>query len=58
MNRCRRGDGLLVEMSSYPVPTVNKTDHTGDWFGSLDRAFNFNTRGAVQRRSSSVGDEE
>ncbi len=40
----RRGDGLLVEMNLYPVPTVNKTDHTGDWFQSLDRAFNFNSR--------------
>lgn len=38
------GDGLLVEMNLYPVPTVNKTDHTGDWFQSLDRAFNFNSR--------------
>mmetsp|Transcript_3563 Transcript_3563/g.6235 ORF Transcript_3563/g.6235 Transcript_3563/m.6235 type:complete len:671 (-) Transcript_3563:242-2254(-) len=46
----KRGDGLLVQMSLYPVPTVNKTDHTGDWFGSLSRAFNFNTRGAVQKR--------
>lgn len=40
----KRGDGLLVEMNLYPVPTVNKTDHTGDWFQSLDRAFNFNSR--------------
>eukprot|EP00177_Eucheuma_denticulatum_P004984 GFKZ01009072.1.p1 GENE.GFKZ01009072.1~~GFKZ01009072.1.p1 ORF type:complete len:734 (-),score=90.97 GFKZ01009072.1:245-2446(-) len=44
----RRGDSLLVEMNLYPVPTVNKTDHTGDWFGSLDRAFNFNSR-AMQK---------
>lgn len=40
----RRGDGLLVQMNLFPVPTVNKTDHTGDWFQSLDRAFNFNGR--------------
>lgn len=40
----RRGDGLLVQMNLFPVPTVNKTDHTGDWFQSLDRAFNFNSR--------------
>ncbi|KAI0557307.1 adenylate kinase [Gracilaria domingensis] len=44
----RRGDGLLVEMNLFPVPTVNKTDHTGDWFQSLDRAFNFNSR-AMQK---------
>lgn len=44
----RRGDGLLVQMNMYPVPTVNKTDHTGDWFQSLDRAFNFNSR-AIQK---------
>lgn len=42
----RRGDSLVVEMNLYPVPTVNKTDHTGDWFQSLDRAFNFNSRAA------------
>lgn len=40
----RRGDGLVVQMHLFPVPTVNKTDHTGDWFQSLDRAFNFNSR--------------
>lgn len=45
----RRGDGLLVQMHMYPVPTVNKTDDTGDWFQSLDRAFNFNSR-AIQKR--------
>jgi NAD+ kinase len=44
----RRGDGLVVQMSLYPVPTVNKTDDTGDWFQSLDRAFNFNSR-AIQK---------
>lgn len=35
-------------MSLFPVPTVNKTDDTGDWFQSLDRAFNFNSR-AIQK---------
>lgn len=44
----RRGDSLIVEMNLFPVPTVNKTDHTGDWFQSLDRAFNFNSR-AMQK---------
>lgn len=51
----RRGDGLLVQMSLYPVPTVNKTDHTGDWFQSLDRAFNFNSR-ARQKGLGRPGD--
>lgn len=44
----KRGDGLVVQMSLFPVPTVNKTDDTGDWFQSLDRAFNFNSR-AIQK---------
>lgn len=44
----KRGDGLIVQMNLFPVPTVNKTDHTGDWFQSLDRAFNFNSR-AMQK---------
>lgn len=45
----KRGDSMIIEMNLYPVPTVNKTDHTGDWFQSLDRAFNFNSR-AMQKR--------
>ena len=28
----KKGDGLTVEMNMFPVPTVNRTDHTGDWF--------------------------
>lgn len=40
----KRGDGMIVTMNLFPVPTVNKTDHTADWFQSLDRAFNFNNR--------------
>lgn len=50
----RRGDGLLVEMNMYPVPTINKTDHTGDWFQSLDRAFNFNSRAIQKPLTSSM----
>jgi NAD+ kinase len=42
----RRGDSLIVEMSKYPMPTVNATDHAADWFGSLIRGFGFNVRGA------------
>ncbi|GJD06670.1 Probable NAD kinase 2, chloroplastic [Galdieria sulphuraria] len=26
----KRGEGLLIRMSPYPFPTINKTDHTGD----------------------------
>eukprot|EP00871_Galdieria_phlegrea_P004388 jgi/Galph1/4950/GphlegSOOS_G3666.1 len=44
----KRGEGLLVQMSPYPFPTINKTDHTGDWFASLDRSFHFNSR-AIQK---------
>jgi NAD+ kinase len=55
----RRGDSLLVEMSKYPMPTVNATDHAADWFGSLNRGFGFNVRGAkpkprVMGRSSTA----
>ncbi|KAJ9508800.1 hypothetical protein QJQ45_028113 [Haematococcus lacustris] len=34
-----RGDSVRVRMSENPVPTVNKTDLTGDWFDSLERCF-------------------
>lgn len=55
----RRGDGLVVKMNLFPVPTVNKTDHTGDWFQSLDRAFNFNSRAGqkpLRKMTSAVDD--
>jgi len=39
-----RGDSVQVKMSSYPVPTINRIDHTADWLTSLKRNFNFNTR--------------
>lgn len=40
----RRGDSLQIQMSSFPVPTLNRADHSSDWLGSLKRSFNFNTR--------------
>lgn len=40
----RRGDSVLVQMSPYPVPTINRKDHSADWLGSLKRNFNFNAR--------------
>ena len=39
-----RGDSLQIQMSAYPVPTLNRADHSSDWLGSLKRSFNFNTR--------------
>lgn len=40
----RRGDSVQIQMSSYPVPTINRVDHSSDWLTSLKRNFNFNTR--------------
>ena len=31
-------------MSSNPVPTINRTDLTGDWFDSLERCFKWSDR--------------
>eukprot|EP00983_Pelagomonas_calceolata_P065608 1148655-Pelagomonas_calceolata.AAC.1 len=31
------GDKVRVKMSENPMPTINRTDLTGDWFDSLDR---------------------
>ena len=39
-----RGDSVVIRMSPHPVPTIDRTDHTADWLGSLKRNFNFNTR--------------
>jgi NAD+ kinase len=39
-----RGDSVQIQMSSYPVPTINRVDHSADWLTSLKRNFNFNTR--------------
>ncbi|MGK3745472.1 MAG: NAD+ kinase [Bacillariaceae sp.] len=45
-HRCelQRGDSVQIQMSAYPVPTINKGDHSSDWLESLKRSFNFNTR--------------
>lgn len=40
----QRGDSIQVQMSPYPVPTINRQDHSSDWLGSLKRNFNFNAR--------------
>jgi hypothetical protein len=39
-----RGDRVFVKMSENPVPTINKTDLTGDWFESLERCFRWSNR--------------
>jgi NAD+ kinase len=40
----RRGDSVLIQMSPYPVPTINRKDHSSDWLNGLKRNFNFNAR--------------
>lgn len=40
----QRGDSVQIQMSNYPVPTINRGDHSSDWLESLKRSFNFNTR--------------
>lgn len=39
-----RGDSVRIAMSQHPLPTVNKSDQTGDWFRSLIRCLNWNER--------------
>lgn len=39
-----RGDSVGIFMSQHPLPTVNKSDQTGDWFHSLIRCLNWNER--------------
>mmetsp|Transcript_36486 Transcript_36486/g.44602 ORF Transcript_36486/g.44602 Transcript_36486/m.44602 type:complete len:109 (+) Transcript_36486:134-460(+) len=39
-----RGDSVQIQMSTHPVPTINRGDHSSDWLGSLKRSFNFNSR--------------
>lgn len=39
-----RGDCIEVSMSPYPIPTLNRHDHSSDWLDSLKRNFGFNAR--------------
>ncbi|GIL75893.1 hypothetical protein Vretimale_5571 [Volvox reticuliferus] len=39
-----RGDSIKVRMSENPVPTINRTDLTSDWFDSLERCFRWSDR--------------
>ena len=40
----RRGDCVRIAMSEHPLPTINKSDQTHDWFGSLARCLSWNDR--------------
>ena len=40
----QRGDSVQIQMSAYPVPTIDRGDASSDWLESLRRSFNFNTR--------------
>ena len=40
----QRGDSVHIQMSTYPVPTINRGDHSSDWLEGLKRSFNFNSR--------------
>jgi NAD+ kinase len=31
-------------MSEVPMPTINRSDLTGDWFDSLERCFSWSNR--------------
>ncbi|GLJ23857.1 hypothetical protein SUGI_0453330 [Cryptomeria japonica] len=39
-----KGDSVRISMSEHPLPTVNKSDQTSDWFMSLVRCLNWNER--------------
>ncbi|XP_002981035.2 probable NAD kinase 2, chloroplastic isoform X2 [Selaginella moellendorffii] len=39
-----KGDLVRIHMGRNPMPTVNKSDQTSDWFRSLDRCFNWSAR--------------
>lgn len=38
------GDSVFIKMSENPVPTINRTDLTTDWFESLERCFTWSSR--------------
>ena len=40
----QRGESIQIQMSVYPVPTINRVDHSSDWLNSLKNNFSFNTR--------------
>lgn len=40
----KRGDGVLIKMSEYPMPTINWGDQMSEFVGSLVRCLNWNDR--------------
>lgn len=40
----QRGDRLDIQISSVPLPTINRKNFTGDWFDALRNGFMFNQR--------------
>jgi len=40
----KRGDGVLIKMSEFPVPTINWGDQMSEFVGSLVRCLNWNDR--------------
>eukprot|EP00850_Spirogloea_muscicola_P008391 SM000044S16038 [mRNA] locus=s44:593203:598654:- [translate_table: standard] len=47
-----KGDSVRICMSEHPMPTVNKSDQTDDWFRSLVRCLNWNER--LEQKALSV----
>ena len=43
----KQGDHVTIAASQYPFPTVVKTGN--DWFDSVSRTLQWNTRGATQK---------
>lgn len=39
-----KGDYVYIQMSEYPMPTMNRLSFTGDWFGGLRTQLMFNLR--------------
>ena len=35
---------MTIQLSKYPVPTLNRMDHSNDWLSSLKNQFGFNSR--------------
>mmetsp|Transcript_8266 Transcript_8266/g.17049 ORF Transcript_8266/g.17049 Transcript_8266/m.17049 type:complete len:442 (+) Transcript_8266:137-1462(+) len=40
----KRGDGVMIQMSQYPMPTINWGDQMSEFVGSLVRCLNWNDR--------------
>jgi NAD+ kinase len=49
------GDALHVELSPFPVPTINFRDQTLDWFSSIERCFMWNERLEQKQFEASSG---